>query len=77
MQPSKGGSTLNLALIGQAVSEEKMFENGGRRRGRGRRRRQQQRRTPEHVYTIPLFEPRYEKTGFLHMRKQRRRSASR
>ena len=23
------------------------------------------------------FEPRYEKTGFLHMRKQRRRSASR
>ena len=22
-----------------------------------------------------LFEPRYEKTGFLHMRKQRRRSA--
>ena len=24
-----------------------------------------------------LFEPRYEKTGFLHMRKQRRRSASR
>ena len=26
--PSKEGSTLNLALIGQAVSEEKMFENG-------------------------------------------------
>ena len=24
-----------------------------------------------------LFDPRYEKTGFLHMRKQRRRSASR
>ena len=24
-----------------------------------------------------LYEPRYEKTGFLHMRKQRRRSASR
>ena len=24
-----------------------------------------------------LFEPRHEKTGFLHMRKQRRRSASR
>ena len=25
--PSKGGITLNLALIGQAVSEEKMFQN--------------------------------------------------
>ena len=25
--PSQGGSTENLALIGQAVSEEKMFEN--------------------------------------------------
>ena len=24
-----------------------------------------------------IYEPRYEKTGFLHMRKQRRRSASR
>ena len=24
-----------------------------------------------------IIEPRYEKTGFLHMRKQRRRSASR
>ena len=24
-----------------------------------------------------IFEPRYEKTGFLHMRKQRRKSASR
>ena len=24
--PSQGGSTLNLALIGQAVSDEKMFE---------------------------------------------------
>ena len=28
--PSHGGSTLNLALIGQAVLEEKIFENGGR-----------------------------------------------
>ena len=28
--PSQGGSTYNLALIGQAVSEEKIFENGGR-----------------------------------------------
>ena len=28
--------------------------------------------------TVPSsYEPRYEKTGFLHMRKQRRRSASR
>ena len=27
--PSQGGSTYNLALIGQAVSVEKMFENGG------------------------------------------------
>ena len=27
--------------------------------------------------TAVTFEPRYEKTGFLHMRKQRRRSASR
>ena len=25
---------------------------------------------------IKLYEPRYEKTGFLHMRKQRRRSAA-
>ena len=37
---------------------------------------------PEHdVETIHgvhgVYEPRYEKTGFLHMRKQRRRSASR
>ena len=29
------------------------------------------------VVHIHLFEPRHEKTGFLHMRKQRRRSASR
>ena len=28
-------------------------------------------------YLLLVFEPRYEKTGFLHMRKQRRRSASR
>ena len=28
--PSQEGSTLNLAFIGQAVSE-KIFENGGRR----------------------------------------------
>ena len=27
---SQGGSTLNLALIGQAISEKKIFENGGR-----------------------------------------------
>ena len=32
-----------LALIGQAVSEEKMFENGGRR---------QRQRTLQHGYTI-------------------------
>ena len=30
--PSQGGSTENLALIGQAVSEEKIFKNDGRRR---------------------------------------------
>ena len=29
-----------------------------------------------HLHIIPM-EPRHEKTGFLHMRKQRRRSASR
>ena len=29
------------------------------------------------VYITQIFEPRHEKTGFLHMRKQRRRSASR
>ena len=27
--PSQGGSTKNLALIGQVVSEEKIYENGG------------------------------------------------
>ena len=27
--PSKKGSTWNMALIGQAVSEKKMFENNG------------------------------------------------
>ena len=26
---SHGGSTLNLALIGNAISEKKIFENGG------------------------------------------------
>ena len=30
-----------------------------------------------HVHSIQINEPRREKTGFLHMRKQRRRSASR
>ena len=29
--PTQGGSTLNLALIGQAVSEKKMSEHCGRR----------------------------------------------
>ena len=28
-------------------------------------------------WTLKTYEPRHEKTGFLHMRKQRRRSASR
>ena len=28
--PFQGGSTYNLALFGQAVSEKKIFENGGR-----------------------------------------------
>ena len=34
---------------------------------------------PIYFYMHPalLYEPRHEKTGFLHMRKQRRRSASR
>ena len=45
--PSQGGSTLNLALIGQAVSEKKMFEHCGRRRTDDGRRR-----TPDHGYTI-------------------------
>ena len=31
----------------------------------------------DNVSVIIPFEPRHEKTGFLHMRKQRRRSASR
>ena len=34
--PSQGGSTLNLVLIGQAVSEEKMFENVNGRTDDGR-----------------------------------------
>ena len=43
--PSQGGSTYNLALIGQAVSEEKMFKHCWRQQ----RRRQQ---TPEQGYTL-------------------------
>ena len=35
--PSQGGSTQNLALIGQAVSEKKVFENSGRATTDGRR----------------------------------------
>ena len=32
---------------------------------------------PSHqLVPLPLYEPRYEKTGFLHMRKQRHRSAA-
>ena len=65
-----GCSTCNLALIRQVVLE--MFENNGY----------------IHVYSPGagadnslgselLYEPCREKTGFLHMRKQRRRSASR
>ena len=42
--PSQGGSTYNLALIGQAVSEEKMFKHCWRQR--------QRQRTPEQGYTI-------------------------
>ena len=34
--PAQGGSTLNLALIGQAVSEKKIFENGERTDAAGR-----------------------------------------
>ena len=37
--PSQGGSTQNFALIGQAVSEKKMFENVDGRTTDGRRRR--------------------------------------
>ena len=37
--PSHWGSIWNLALIGQAVMEKKIFENGGRR-------------TTDHGYTI-------------------------
>ena len=38
-------------------------------------------KSKEHIHKkgddgMRLFEPRYEKTGFLHMRKQRRRSAA-
>ena len=43
--PSQEGSTLNLALICQAVSEEKMIELCGQGQ-------QQRRQTPEHGYTI-------------------------
>ena len=51
--PSQGGSTYNLALIGQAVSEEKMFKHCWRRRQRQRPQRQRRRqRTPEQGYTI-------------------------
>ena len=32
---------------------------------------------PVQLHNVHLLEPRREKTGFLHMRKQRRRSASR
>ena len=35
--PSHWGSIWNLALIGQAVLEKKIFENGGRRRDDGPR----------------------------------------
>ena len=35
--PSHGGSIWNLTLIGQAVSEEKMFERCGSRTTDGRR----------------------------------------
>ena len=38
-----------MALIGQAVSEEKIFENGGRRTDDGRTT---DGRTTEHGYTI-------------------------
>ena len=34
--PTQGGSTLNLALIGPAVSEKKMFEHCERRTKDGR-----------------------------------------
>ena len=46
--PSHWGSIWNLALIGQAVLEKKIFENGGQQRTTdddGRRRRMDGRRT--------------------------------
>ena len=46
--PSQGGSTWNLALTGQAVSEEKKFENVNGRR----RTTYDGRQTPDHGYTI-------------------------
>ena len=50
--PSQGGSTLNLALIGQAVLEWKIFKNGGRPQD------DRCRWTPEHGNTIcSLCEP--------------------
>ena len=44
----------NLALIGQAVSEKKIFENGGRRTTDGQTTdgRRTDGRTTEHGYTI-------------------------
>ena len=42
---TQGGSTLNLALIGPAVSEEKIFEHCERRQRMGRRRRMEEGRT--------------------------------
>ena len=53
--PSQGGSTYNLALIGQAVSEEKMFKHCWQRqrpRPRPRQRQRQRQRMPEQGYTI-------------------------
>ena len=44
--PTQGGSNLNLALIGQAVSEKKMFEQCERTTDDVRRR------MPDHGYTI-------------------------
>ena len=51
--PPQGGSTYNLALIGEAVSEEKMFKHCRRRRQRQRpQQRQRRQRMPEQGYTI-------------------------
>ena len=58
----------DLALIGPGVSENKMSEHKGHVHGPGAG-------ADSPLWSEFLYEPRREKTGFLHMRKQRGRSA--